>query len=521
MPKLSRQYLRTSTRVCVRPRCHHAKPIKSVARPQAHLLLTLVLLTRVSWAQLTTGLVEGSLLTPDRHALSGASITASSGAGFEAVIYTNPAGGFTMILPYGWYRLSVTYQQNSRSVGPTVFIAPLQTTRIDLLMDASGVLRLSDWPRALRIPGLWPDSAGSRVYPEAFSLQGVLASREPTTVSEPLNFTGLADNRLGIVSQRGFSWTDTQFKLAGLDATDSYQPGYPLILPDAQAFSEVVLRTAFALTSSNNGSTEIELYPNQPGTSWHGAISSANTGSGLAFTNLPQPADRGLVQQAERYVWFTRDRFEIDGPLTRGADFFASLAGQWAAQAMPLASPGVQQSSRILYGNAGSRIRAGAHNQVDLLYSGSRLGLSNGGVPAGMEVLAGRRMSPEFNLPYGFLNEAEADDFNFLQAGWTHSFAASPGAGVLQVRYGFSIAHLNTRPVSQVVPEQSHVELFGSAISGAPPLENLAIRTRQEIAAAWEPDVLRGRVAATRLLRAADGRFRPFRIVSVCLRIST
>jgi hypothetical protein len=44
------------------------------------------------------------------------------------------------------------------------------------------------------------------------------------------------------------------------------------------------------------------------------------------------------------------------------------------------------------------------------------------------------------------------------------------------------------------VADQSRVELFGSAISGAPPLENLAIRTRQEIAAAWQPDVLRGRV---------------------------
>jgi hypothetical protein len=200
----------------------------------------------------------------------------------------------------------MTCRQNLRSTGVAVFIAPLQTTRIDLLLGASGVLRLSDRPRALAILGLWPDSTGSRVYPEAFSLQGILASREPATVTEPLNFTGLADNRLGIVSRRGFSWTDTQFKLAGLDATDSYHPGYPLILPDAQSLSEVVVRTAFAVTSSNNGSTEIQLYPNHPGTSWHGAISGANTGSGLGFTNLPQPADRGLVQQAD--VWFT----EID-----------------------------------------------------------------------------------------------------------------------------------------------------------------------------------------------------------------
>src|SRR5205823_12239492 len=134
-------------------------------------------------------------------------------------------------------------------------------------------------------------------------------------------FTGLADNRLGVVSQRGFSWTDTQFNLAGLDATDSYQPGYPMILPDMQSLGGVVVRSAFALATSNSYGTEIGLYPRQPNMSWHGTISSANTGSALASTNLPQPPERGIVQQAERFAWFTRDQMEAGGPLTQWADF--------------------------------------------------------------------------------------------------------------------------------------------------------------------------------------------------------
>ena len=68
------------------------------------------------------------------------------------------------------------------------------------------------------------------LYPEAFSLQGLLLSREPSSVTEPLDFTGLSDNRLAVESQRGFSWTDTQYKFQGMDATDSYQPGLPAVL---------------------------------------------------------------------------------------------------------------------------------------------------------------------------------------------------------------------------------------------------------------------------------------------------
>jgi hypothetical protein len=43
---------------------------------------------------------------------------------------------------------------------------------------------------------------------EAFSLSGLLSTLEPSSVTQPVNFTGLTDNRLWVESQRGFSWTD-------------------------------------------------------------------------------------------------------------------------------------------------------------------------------------------------------------------------------------------------------------------------------------------------------------------------
>src|SRR4029077_12037924 len=101
------------------------------------------------------------------------------------------------------------------------------------------------------------------------------------------------DNRLMVESQRGFSWTDTQYKLQGMDATDSYQPGLPAVLPDVQALDEVVVRSAFAETASSSTGTEIGLFLAEPGASWHGAFSTANTSAALSSTNLPGPASRG------------------------------------------------------------------------------------------------------------------------------------------------------------------------------------------------------------------------------------
>ncbi len=139
-------------------------------------------------------------------------------------------------------------------------------------------------------------------------------------------------------------------------------------------------------------------------------------------------------------------------------------------------------------GTLGGAIRAGDKDRFDALYSGSRIDLSDGGIPAGLEALTGNRMAPSFVLPGGFPGQPETDHLDFLQVGWTHLLPATSDLGVIEVRYGYSVAHLDT---SIVQSGQSRIELLGGIVSGAPPLGNLAVRTRQGIEAAWQPAALR------------------------------
>jgi hypothetical protein len=426
-------------------------------------------------AELTTGTIEGTLRDSNGHPMADSPIVISGGAGFHTVVQSNSNGEFSMTLPYGRYRLSGEVQ---------LFVGALQTIHIDLVIDASGAIRAQ--ATDARTPGTWTDATKGQLYPEAFSLQGLVLSREPSGVTQPLDFTGLSDNRLGVESQRGFSWTDTQYKLHGMDATDSYQPGLPAVLPDVQALDEVVVRSAFVQTTSSSYGTEVGLFLAEPGSSWHGAFSTSNTGAAFSSSNLPVPANRGLVQQSDQFRWFARDRLEIGGPLNRWADFYASGSGQWASQTEPLAVPGTDQRSRLLFGNVRGRVRAGEKDHFDALYSGSRINLTDGGMPAGLEALSGNRLAPSFVLPGGFAGQPETDHLDFLQVGWTHLLPAASGLGILEMRYGYSVAHLDT-----TVPNgQSRIELLGGMVSGAPPLGNLAVRTRQGIEAAWEPGIL-------------------------------
>jgi hypothetical protein len=123
------------------------------------------------------------------------------------------------------------------------------------------------------------------------------------------------------------------------------------VLPDIEALEEVVVRSAFALTTSTSYGTEVGLFLAVPASSRHGSISSAATSSALSSTNLPPLDRRGIVQQPDRFRWFTRDRVEVGGPLSKRADVFASAAGQWASQTAPLAPSGTDQRSRLLFGS--------------------------------------------------------------------------------------------------------------------------------------------------------------------------
>src|SRR6185437_753327 len=152
--------------------------------------------------------------------------------------------------PYGRYRL----------FGSTVFVAPLESTQIEIIQDSPGVVRL-----AREVPP--PDM---RRYPVPFSLQGLLSSLEPASVTEPLDFTGLSDNRRFVDSERGFSWTDTRYKLNGLDATDSWQPGFAMIFPNIQAIADIAVRSAFSRNASLSYGTEIGVFLVEPRATWHG-----------------------------------------------------------------------------------------------------------------------------------------------------------------------------------------------------------------------------------------------------------
>ncbi len=298
-----------------------------------------------------------------------------------------------------------------------------------------------------------------------------LLNLEPTIVVDPLQFSSLPGLRLPLVSQRAVSWTATQFSFQGTDATDAYQPGRMVVFPDTSVVSDVAVRSG----------SQVAMLAPEAGSSWRFHVSTGGTGSALASDNLPPSAVRGILKQSEHYRWFSRNDLKAGGPVGKRADLLLAATGQWASQIVPRAEAGKDLNSRLLSGLVRGRVQVTGRDQFDAQFSESRLWLSNWGIPAGLEALAGRRMSPSFSAPGGFAGLSERDNFASVQTGWTRK-----ADWTLDVRYGFSLAHLETSPLGPT-DAQSRMDLEEGTIGNTPPLANLAARARHEVGVALQP----------------------------------
>ena len=409
-------------------------------------------------AQLTVGTVEGSVLDARGRAAS-ARLDIHGPSGSVLILETDARGRYSAVLPYGGYLIYASpLAANCR-----VRILPLQTARCDLR------------------EGEIVTGASRGVALSAYNAAQDLLFHIPAVLPQPLDFAALGTVRIPRIAGWTAAWTSTTMHLNGMDATDSYQPGVPVMLDDTRSEDAVIYREAQTAGTIAVDGVDVGIYLRGAGEEWHGGLATDDTGSVFAAANLPPPPDRGAVQTTDRFRWFTRDTATIGGPVTRWADLSATGTAQWASQTAPLRPDGTAIHSRSLFGNTRGRVRLG-RDQIDALYSGSRLDLTSGGWPAAIEAIFASRMMPSFYGVAGFENLRETDHLDFVQAGWTHQFAGK--AGVLEARYQYSTAHLDTSPNgSAAAPVR--IDLLDPAPADAP-FSNFAIRTRHEIEGAYQ-----------------------------------
>jgi len=122
--------------------------------------------------QLNTGVVNGFVQSKAGTPISHARIVITGASPFRIEVTTDVSGQFTIAFPSGVYDVS----------GTAVRVRPLETIQVKFVGAPDGAPEPRD-------------------YPEAFGLLGILSSRDPASVTEPVDFWGVNDTRLGVAWQ--------------------------------------------------------------------------------------------------------------------------------------------------------------------------------------------------------------------------------------------------------------------------------------------------------------------------------
>ncbi|HSP67891.1 MAG TPA: hypothetical protein VLN48_09200 [Bryobacteraceae bacterium] len=142
---------------------------------------------------------------------------------------------------------------------------------------------------------------------QSIRLSGTLGSAEflllklPAVIPSSLDFGQIAREKLPVFSLEGISWTVNRFAVQGMTATDPYQPGRPVALPDPHGVSQVRL-----------GASAPTLFYDfrEPAQAWHGSGSAFFTGGSLFSNNLPASDARGPHRGRE----YRRPVFGLSAP---------------------------------------------------------------------------------------------------------------------------------------------------------------------------------------------------------------
>src|SRR5271169_2605116 len=301
-----------------------------------------------------------------------------------------------------------------------------------------------------------------RKLPNGRNIWSLLQGQEPSTVTDRFEIGGMATAVPALFSAFGASWTENQYLFNGLDVTNPYVPGLPLINPGIDALSEFQVVTASKPAASQAAGENLTLAAPEPGGALHGGVWLFGSGGALQSDNMNARLRAFDFPGPERLNSLIDACAQLGGkvPAALAAlPFFVSLSTQQVSQDLGgFAAPVDTGVNRVLTDftpwSRGSQ-------RLTLLYSGQHVFNSSQGA---MPTVAPRATT------------RGNDNFNQFQALWTQMLRPTT---LLSASFGVVNAIVSSG-FQNGVQGISVVDLPLLIFAGPAPLATSGLRTRYE-----------------------------------------
>ena len=427
--------------------------------------ILLIALSTASLAQSRSGSLYGIVKASGRE-LADVHVRMSrdGSSEFVAETVTDASGHFRFVgITWGLYRLDLGangWQSRQLLVevrsGSTVYVrATLSPMASDEAQDPVEVLEEDVW-----FGTQFGDLAIQRL-PNGRNIWSLLQGQEPSTVTNRFEIAGVDTATPALFSAFGASWTENQYQYNGLDVTNPYLPGTPLINPGLDALSEFQTITA-SKPAAAQASGENLVLATPEGGAFHGAAWLFGSGGGLQSDNTNARLLDLDFPGPERLNSLIDASAQLGGKLPAALaalPFFISLSTQQVSQNLGgFAAPIDTGVSRVVT-DFTPWSRGSQH--LNLLYSGQHVFNSRQGAMPTVAPSATTRGN---------------DNFHQFQALWNQSLRS---ATLLSARFGVVNAIVSSG-FQNGVQGVSTVDLPLLIFAGPAPLATSGLRTRYE-----------------------------------------
>jgi hypothetical protein len=434
------------------------------------LLLFLVLCGPGTGLASSTGWVEGKVLNAtDSSALEGVQVSISlfGGPAFSQTI-TDASGDYRFLgLSPNTYELTFKKTGYQNRILLSVLVQGDRVSAVQVSLSrregATPAQAVVNWDGRPADP--WHIDYGAvlerqtlLLLPSGGNLWSLLQNQELSSVTNTIDEGGIFTGTVSLVGALGSSWTQSGYRFEGLDVTDPFETGKPLVYPDVATLQEIQASVASHSSEIRLPGGYFSMTSRRGGSVFHGGVDGYFTGD----TVQAGGGDSGIAQDftyAPRFKRFGEGQFVLGGPVPH--------LRKWSF----LSSFGIQDLTRILPGF--SAVPATA------VYSGLlRLDGQPGQHDQFTGLLAGQIVRNSYLGAYpGVAPSATLkgnDRFEVIQGHWTHWRNA---ATVWQALIGFS--HASPTDTFQAgVTEPNEKLLFRWKMAGAAPLESDSARSR-------------------------------------------
>ena len=298
--------------------------------------------------------------------------------------------------------------------------------------------------------------------PNARNLWSLLQTQEPATVTSRIDIAGLETGEPALFGALGASWTENQYRFNGLNITDPYQPGIPLLDPNLDDLAQFQVVTGAKPAASEGSGTEIVLATPESEAAWHGAARLFYSSGALQSDNYNARLARFHFPGPERMNHFEDGSAQLGGKLPRalgGLPFYASFSTQQLGKSLGgFAAP---MEARIYRGLADVTAFSRGSQKLDLFYSGQHVFQSNQRAALGVATSATTRSNQTFQQAQGHWRAMQ---------GPSTAFSATAGIVHADLSSAFQNGELGI----------STVDLPATTFSGAAPLASSGGRTSYE-----------------------------------------